>query len=192
MLPGSQPEDKAFSELLAPNILGVTACMLIFNVFCVYAWSISFRTQIFRVDSVVRSMTEASFLTSLVSGGLVSCWCSLTLSNNSNEKESECGIINCHMLFSWQSCSMCHACELNSEQWRTFKCNHNQAGTSLSMLRDSIFWSGRHSCGCLPLPAGHNQNQAAVPSGDFRMRMDLQSLIGCLIKPSIWFYMSHC
>ena len=70
---GSQPEDKAFSELLAPNILGVTACMLIFNVFCVYAWSISFRTQIFRVNSVVRSMTEASFLTSLVSGGLVSC-----------------------------------------------------------------------------------------------------------------------
>ena len=161
--------------------------MLIFNVFCVYAWSISFRTQIFRVNSVVRSMTEASFLTSLVSGGLVSCWCSLTLSNNSNEKESECGIINCHMLFSWQSCSMCHACELNSEQWRTFKCNHNQAG--------EIKWinkPGRHSCGCLPLPAGHNQNQAAVPSGDFRMRMDLQSLIGCLIKSSIWFYMSHC
>ena len=33
MFPRSQPEDKAFSELLAPNLLGVTACMLIFKVF---------------------------------------------------------------------------------------------------------------------------------------------------------------
>ena len=106
MLPGSQPEDKAFSELLAPNILGVTACMLIFNVFCVYAWSISFRTQIFRVNSVVRSMTEASFLTSLLSGGLVSCWCSLCLSFNSNKQELECGNISWHMLFSWRRCSI--------------------------------------------------------------------------------------
>ena len=143
-------------------------------------------------------MTEASFLTSLLSGGLVSCWCSPTLSFNSNEQESECGIINYHMLFSWRSCFMCHDFSwkkncflLSSEQCGTFKCNHNQAGTSLSMSRDSIFWSGRHSCGCLPLPAGHNQNQAAVSSGDLRMRMVLHSLIGCLIKPtSIWFYVN--
>ena len=36
MLPGSQPEDKAFSELLAPNLLGVTACVLIFKGFFVF------------------------------------------------------------------------------------------------------------------------------------------------------------